>query len=135
MREAVVVLYYEGGSYSLQVQQVEAGQTFEVDIKKLRDEQIPDGFGNRIPGEVDRGQVRWFGRGELGQFIGRIVQYNPVTATSSSFSCPIPCPCEPSFERGEIQGGPIQGVAGNRFFVNLVDVVKDCNGRIDRYPV
>ena len=135
MRQAFVVLYYEGGSYSLPVQQVETGQTFEVDIKKLRDEQIPDGFGNIIPAGVIRGQVRWFGRGELGQFIGRLVQYNPVTATSSSFSCPIPCPCEPSFERGEIEGGPIQGSPGDRFFVNLVDVIKDCNGHIDRYPV
>ena len=135
LRQAVVVLYYEGGNYTLPVQQVEAGQTFEVDIKKLRDEQIPDGFGNLIPAEVDRGQVRWFGRGELGQFIGRLVQYNPVVATSSSFSCPIPCPCEPSFDHGEIEGGPIQGTPGERFFVNLVDVAKDCNGFTYRYPV
>jgi hypothetical protein len=135
MRQAVVVLYYEGGSYSLPVQQVETGQTFEVEIKKLRDEQIPDGFGNLIPAEVDRGQVRWLGRGELGQFIGRLVQYNPATATSSSFSCPIPCPCEPSYDRGEIQGGPIQGAPGDRFFIRLIDVVKDCNGFTDRYPV
>ena len=135
MRQAVVVLYYEGGSYSLPVQQVEAGQTFEVEIKRLRDEQIPDGFGNLIPAEVDKGQVRWFGRGELGQFIGRLVQYNPATGTSSSFSCPTPCPCEPSYDRGEIQGGPIQGSPGNRFFIRLIDVVKDCNGFTDRYPV
>ena len=135
MRQAVVVLYYEGGSYTLPVQQVEAGQTFEMDIKKLRDEQIPDGFGNLIPAGVERGQVRWFGRGELGQFIGRIVQYNPAVGTSSSFSCPTPCPCEPSYDHGEIQGGPIQGAPGERFFVTLVDAVKDCNGFITRYPV
>ena len=135
MRQAVVTLYYEGGSYSLPVQKVEAGQTFEVDIKKLRDEQIPDGFGNRIPAQIDKGQVRWFGRGELGQFIGRIVQYNPAVGTSSSFSCPIPCPCEPSYDHGEIEGGPIQGTPGERFVVNLVDVVKDCNGFTTRYPV
>lgn len=44
-----VHLMFKGVDYTLPAQRVEAGQTLAIDIKKLRDEQVPDGSGKVIP--------------------------------------------------------------------------------------
>src|SRR6266404_4220462 len=77
-----VTLYYDGGIYNLPVQSVEAGQTAELDIRKLRDDQIKDGSGNVIPLNVASGQLSWYPRAKKGDFIGRLVQYDPVAGIS-----------------------------------------------------
>ena len=71
-RQAMAKLYFDGGEYNLPLQQMEAGQTVEVDLKKLRDDQVKDVLGNVIPlrqiqrtacgdvvraGDVDAGKV------------------------------------------------------------------------------
>jgi hypothetical protein len=134
-RSAVVVIYYQGGSYSLPLQRVEAGQTIEVDIKKLRDEQIKDSFGNLIPLTVSTGQLVWYGRGPLGQFTGRLEQYNVSAGTSSSFSCPTPCQCDPTYDHGEINPSSIEGAPGDVFFISLIEVDRDCNGGLYEFEV
>ncbi len=132
---AVVAIHYEGGSYSLPMQQVEAGQTFEIDIKRLRDEQIKDSFGNVIPMEVTSGQVEWYGRGPVGEFVGRLVQYDPTAGVSSSFSCPRPCECPPTYLSGLITPNAIKGVPGDVFFVAVIETDKDCNNVQRSYAV
>jgi len=134
-RTAVVVIYYDGGSYSLPLQSVEAGQTFEVDIKRLRDQQTKDSFGKVIPLNVSTGQLVWYGRGPLGQFTGRLVQYSANAGTSSSFSCPLPCDCEPTYASGRIDPATIQGLPGDLFEIGLIEVDRDCNGFLYEFQV
>jgi hypothetical protein len=45
----MVKLYFDGGEYNLPLQQVDAGQTVEIDLKKLRDDQVADVQGHTIP--------------------------------------------------------------------------------------
>jgi hypothetical protein len=126
--EFVVTLYYDGGTYNLPVQSVEAGQTAEIDIKRLRDDQVKDGSGNLIPLSVTHGQLYWFPRARKGDFVGRMVQYNPVAGTSSSFSCSEPCWCGPDFDSGYLVPGSYNGVPGDIFAVDAYEVDMDCHG-------
>jgi hypothetical protein len=123
-----VSLYYEGGVYNLPVQTVEAGQTAEIDIRKLRDEQIDDGLGHVIPLNVSSGQLSWYPRAKKGDFIGRLVQYNPSAGTSSSFSCDEPCWCGPDYFSSFTVPGSFNGVPGDVFQVNAYEVDMDCHG-------
>ena len=36
---------------------LEANETIEIDVKKLRDEQVPDLMGNKLPIDLTKGQV------------------------------------------------------------------------------
>jgi hypothetical protein len=83
-REFALMITTAAGKYSFPVQLTQAGETVAIDIRKLRDEQIKDNHGNVIPLHITEGQIEWYGRGPLGQFIGRLVQYNPTTGVSSS---------------------------------------------------
>jgi hypothetical protein len=133
-RQALVTLYYEGGSYTLPVQLVEAGQTLAIDIKRLRDEQVEDSSGNVIPSDVTRGQVRWSGRGTHGDFIGRLAQYDPVAGTASSFSCATPCVCNRFYVplTSLVTVTPPNGFTGTVAALKATETDKDCQGNL--YP-
>ena len=99
-REFMAKLYFEGGEYNIALQKMDAGQTVDVDIKKLRDEQITDVLGNVIPLNVTGGQLDWYGRANRGQFIGRLIIYDPVAGAANSFSCVQNCLCTPTYSIG-----------------------------------
>lgn len=109
LRELALMITTAAGKYSFPLQLTEAGQTLAVDIRRLRDEQIADNHGNVIPLHITEGQVEWYGRGPLGQFIGRLVQYNPATGVSSSLSCETPCDCEPIYISSRVTPTSITG--------------------------
>lgn len=127
-REFMVKLYFDGGEYYLPLQSLEAGQTMEVDIKKLRDDQIRDDLGNVIPLNVTSGQLNWYGRAKRGEFIGRLVQYDPVTGISSSFSCLQSCQCDLSFYASWLAPSSFQGGVGDSFHIDGWELDADCNG-------
>jgi hypothetical protein len=133
-RQAMVVLYYEGGSYTLPVQHAEAGQTLAIDIKRLRDEQVKDSSGNTIPRNITKGQVRWFGRGTHGKFVGRLAQYDPVAGTASSFSCPTPCTCDQFYKplTAHVTVSPSSGVPGTIATLKATETDTDCHDNL--YP-
>ncbi len=127
-RQFLVKLHFEGGEYQLPVQIVEAGQTAEIDIKKLRDDQVKDSLGNVIPLNVTGGQLNWLGRGRSGDFIGRLVQYNPVTQMSASFSCVTGCNCDPSWVDSWLQPALQTGVVDDSFQIIGMELDQDCFG-------
>lgn len=115
-----VHLRFDGLDYTLPAQRVGAGETLAIDIKRLRDEQIPDGSGNLIPLDAAKGQVTWYSWGALGKFVGRLAQYNPALGTASSFSCPQPCECNEDVNTTVanptyIEPDRIDGFAGESF--------------------
>jgi IPT/TIG domain len=124
----IVSLYYDGGVYNLPVQLLEAGQTTEIDIKKLRDNRIADGSGNVIPLNVTRGQLSWYPKAENDNFIGRLVQYDPEGGTSSSFSCAEPCWCSYDHFSSFVVPGSFTGHPGDFFQVNAYEILLDCYG-------
>ncbi len=126
--EFTVSIYFDGGVYNLPVQAVEAGQTAEIDIKKLRDDQIQDGSGTVIPLTVTSGQLSWFPRARKGDFIGRLVQYDPEAGMASSFSCSEPCWCGPDYGSGYLLPTSYNGVPGDIFQVTAFEIDVDCHG-------
>ncbi len=99
-REFLVKLYFDGGEYDLPVQSVEAGQTAAIDLKQMRDDQVKDVLGYVIPLNVTGGQLAWYPRAMRGEFIGRLVEYDPVAGVSASFSCVQPCACHVGYISG-----------------------------------
>ena len=132
-QQFMVKLFFEGGEYNLPLQQVDAGQTIDIDIKKLRDDQAPDGFGNKIPLNVTSGQLDWDRRAKRGSFIGRLVQYNPISGLASSFSCFQYCWCDPSIIASWVLPASEDAEPGDSYNVAAMEEDEDCN-HVPMYP-
>lgn len=91
-------------------------------------DQVPDGSGNVIPLNITRGQLSWYPRAKKGDFIGRLVQYDPEAGISSSFSCDEPCWCSPDYFSGFITPGSHNGQPGDIYQVRAFEVDLDCYG-------
>ena len=129
-REFMVKLYFDGGEYNLPLQQMDAGQTVEIDLKGLRDAQLRDVVGNLIPLNITGGQLDWAGRAGKGEFIGRLAEYDPVGGVASSFSCVGACPCDPGFGSAVIYPEVISGFIGNIFNFSSTETDIDCNQQV-----
>ncbi len=94
MPSAIIVqINYPGGPYLLDPRRLAPGETAVYDLRKIRDEQIPDRNGNTIPRSVNGGQFRWFIHGAgSGRLMGRVEMLSQSQGISSSYSCNDPCP-------------------------------------------
>ena len=120
-------IYYAGGSYMLATQQLAAGATASFDIKRLRDNRVPDRNGNIIPATATVGQFAWsmLHITDGTKLIGRSEVVSRSQKVSSSYSCPICCPNSgPSFDPQ-----PILLFAGGSFSYYLDGFWVDCYGR------
>jgi hypothetical protein len=85
--EIVVQINYPGGPYLLNPRRLAAGETVIYDLRKIRDEQIPDNDGHTIPLSVTGGQFRWFIHGPgSGRLIGRAEMLSLSAGVTSSYS-------------------------------------------------
>lgn len=100
----VVQINYPGGPYLLDPQNLAAGATETFNLRKIRDQQIPDRNGHTIPRSTEGGQFRWFIHGG-GHLLGRAEMLSVSRGISSSYSCNTPCP--PRFDRGFVDPEPI----------------------------
>lgn len=84
---------FEGGFYVLGVKTIAPRQTVVMDVRALRDEQVPDVYGHTIPLDAKRGQIMWSVRGEDSlAMIGRTEQADLVKGLSSNYACQFCCP-------------------------------------------
>jgi hypothetical protein len=128
---AIAQIRFDGGIYNLPLLLAEPGQTIAIDINKLRDEQIPDSVGKIIPAHITKGEIVWYDRGELGQFVGRLVQYNTAKGSASSFSYATGCCSGLSSLGGEIVPGNATASLGSSFTYTVIEVFEDqCAGDI-----
>ncbi len=96
-QEYVAFLMWEnGGMYMIGLKKLAPNKTIEIDVKKLRDEQIPDEFGRLIPSNLANGQLQWTlrnkyqtGNKKNDEFalIGRSEQIDTANGISSSYAC------------------------------------------------
>ncbi len=86
-------LTFDGGVYATGVKSVEPRQTVALDLRSIRDNQIPDERGRTIPLNATRGKVVWSVRGpEPLALLGRSEQADLVKGISSSYACFMCCP-------------------------------------------
>jgi hypothetical protein len=106
----VVQINYPGGPYLLDPRKLPVGDTATFDLRKIRDQQIPDRMGHTIPRSVEGGQFRWFIHSG-GHLIGRAEMLSLARGISSSYSCGLPCP--PRYSRGYTAPVPVTVPVGN----------------------
>jgi hypothetical protein len=83
---------YEGGVYALGLKTIGPRQNVAMDLRALRDHQVPDVYGKTIPLTADHGQVVWSVHGTDGlAMIGRSEQVDEVLGVSSSYACQYCC--------------------------------------------
>lgn len=92
--EFTVKIYFDGGAYTPKKQELAVGETASFDIRKLRDQQIPDERGNVIPTTATIGQFSWsILRATDGvRLNGRSEVISRSRHVDSSYSCPVCCP-------------------------------------------
>lgn len=116
---------YTGGKYNLDIRDIAAGETVIFDLKKIRDEQIPDKDGSTIPLTVTAGQFRWsLIGGDSVRLIGRNEVISLSQGVSSSFSCPVCCP--DSFSFLDISPNSSSGPVGGTALLAVDGFLLDC---------
>lgn len=94
-QEFVAQVNFEGGTFGLKPRRLAPGETAEIDLKKLRDDQKADDVGRVIPQNIKQGQFRWAHHGVTGgklALIGRAVMVSKSNRIMTSYSCNDPCP-------------------------------------------
>lgn len=131
-------LVYPGGTYVFGQQTVKGGQTVEIDLRTLRDNQVPDEAGRTIPLNVSRGQIKWSLKptrkssttdpDESLALIGRSEQTDTVQGISSNYSCQS-C-CTDGFLFGEVSPNSVQLEVGDQVQLTAYETSQDCYGNI-----
>lgn len=104
-QDYVLQLDFPGGVYGLGIKSVEGGQTVTLDLRDLRDNQVPNWEGQTIPLEATRGQIQWSLRGdEEYSVIGRTEQVDVARGISSNYAC-VNC-CQIVYDTSWVVNGP-----------------------------
>jgi hypothetical protein len=86
-------LTYDGGDYAVGLKTIKVGETVVYDLRALRDNQVPDERGQKIPLKANRGKIVWSVRGANSlALLGRSEQVDLVKGISSSYACHMCCP-------------------------------------------
>lgn len=86
-------LTYDGGDYSLGAKKIKPRQTVVLDLRSLRDNQVPDERDQTIPVSATRGKLVWSVRGRNPlALLGRSEQVDLTKGISSSYACFMCCP-------------------------------------------
>ena len=131
--EIVVQINYPGGPYMLNPRRLAAGETVTYDLRKIRDEQIPDRNGNPIPRSIEGGQFRWFIHGPgSGRLIGRAEMLSVSQGVSSSYSCPEAGECPTQFSYAFLSPSNVYLAPGDYAVVHAEEV--DCDDYFNCTP-
>ncbi len=84
---------FADGVYAPGIKEIEPGQTIALDLRQLRDDQVPDAFGNKIPRSAKSGQVTWAIKSTVQYaMIGRAEHTDMKNGVSASYACISCCP-------------------------------------------
>jgi hypothetical protein len=122
-----VQVRYLGGTYNLERLPLAPYQTVAVDLRALRDAQHKDIRDSVMPSNVEGGQVVWFEE-SVGSLIGRAEMRNVGEGVASSFSCPDPCQCPPSFSTTFLTPASSVGPMGGTAQFQSKERRQDCHG-------
>ena len=108
----VMYVLFDGGIYTVGQRVVAAGQTITLDVRALRDSQVPDANGQRIPLAATHGRVDWSAQGaDRPALMGRIEQTDVAHGLSMTSSCGT-C-CRDSFYDGWVSPDHVTGFPGD----------------------
>ncbi|HEX8071312.1 MAG TPA: hypothetical protein VF546_15255, partial [Pyrinomonadaceae bacterium] len=117
------------GIYAPGLKTVAAGQTVALDLRALRDRQVPDGQGRTIPPAATHGQLQWSVRGpDSLALIGRAEQVDAAHATATSYACQN-C-CQNSFYDASCTPFEVTGFPGDTTTFVARERTQTCYGQI-----
>jgi len=124
---ATVQVCYDGGTYNPERIKLMPYQTVALDIKQLQDSQKKDIRGVALPPSATSGKVVWYER-EPGSLTGRAETFNIGRGIAGSFSCPVGCSCEATFETADMSPRTYTALEGESavFFIPQETDI-DCN--------
>jgi hypothetical protein len=115
-----------GVHYHLTDLRLQPRETRAIDMRKLRDAQKPDLFGNTIPSVATDGSVLWI-RFDHVPVMGRLLVLRRQQGIASLYSCGS-CPCAASYFSMEvIRPTGLVNIAGNEQY-DVKETRQDCNG-------
>jgi hypothetical protein len=100
-QQFMLSIVYPGGQWGSKIRTIEPGQTFALDVRKLRDSQEKGSDGNVIPLDATSGHVSWSYRGKRDKvLIGRAQTVDFNNGLASTYECQ--CPCGWSYLEGRM---------------------------------
>ncbi len=124
-QQYVLQLNFDGGVYAPGLKSAQPHQTAVFDIRSLRDSQVKDEHGRRIPLENTSGQVHWSVAGEENLvFIGRAEQADLIKGVSSTYAC-VNC-CPDSCAGTWLDPGSVTGFPGDTTQFTAFQQNEDC---------
>ena len=128
-RQFRMYVMFDGGSYLYPLATVAPSQTTTIDLRSLRDNQVPDMNGSTIPLAATRGQVQWsMTGGEDKVLIGRSEQVDLDKGISSNYAC-INC-CGNSFYDAWLTPNQADGLEGDGIQFTAMQQDANCYGYI-----
>ncbi len=104
-----VFLFFEGQNYTYTGKRLKAGEVLQIDIKRLRDERVPDEFGRVIPGEATQGQAKLMVHGSAKKLLGEALIFSETEGVSHTLGCQA---CPPNATRLDVMPNSITGQVG-----------------------
>ncbi len=123
-------IIYPGGRWGSNLKTLAPGQTFELDVRKVRDSQMEGSEGNTIPLDSSVGHVYWsvYGTGEK-RLIGRAQTVDLINGLSSTYECQ--CPCTSSYAESRLLPmSVVVGFPGDSTQFLAEERTQNCHGTI-----
>ena len=130
-----VTVYYEGGKWGSNLKTLSAGQTYLLDLKKVRDTQEKGSEDNVIPANASSGHVAWSMRGGQNKvLIGRAQTVDLTNALASTYECQ--CYCGTGYAYSYMIPNSASGFIGNSQYFTTYEVDSTCfSGQTAPYAV
>lgn len=101
-------LSFPGGAYAPGLRTLAAGESTTIDIRSLREQQLPDALGRTIPESATFGQVHWSTKGsDKHALIGRAEHVDAEHGVAASYACVNCCPDNPYYAWTDPASAPI----------------------------
>jgi hypothetical protein len=127
-----VQINYSGGAYMIGLKTLGGGETVNYDLRKIRDEQLPDSRGRVIPLSVSSGQVHWSANGD-GMMIGRSEQADLVAGTSSNYACMNCCEDNPYVNSQRVTPASATVATEASSLFTAEEQYQDCYGNLGEF--
>jgi len=111
-REFMLDIAYPGGHWGSNVRTITPGQTFMLDVRKVRDSQERGAEGDVMPLDVTSGHVSWSYRGNQNKvLIGRAQMVDFSNGLASTYECQ--CICGWVWAEARLLPGSVSGSPGD----------------------
>ncbi|MCI0540563.1 MAG: hypothetical protein L0Z50_35635 [Verrucomicrobiales bacterium] len=129
----VGVIFHRDEKYMIGAVGLGPGQTVAIDVRKLRDQRIPDAFGKLLPLDLESGQFQWLRRTGP-KMIGRMRILSRGKRISTNMSCGW-CTCGPVDVSFHQQPEGVNALVGDQVQQTVYRTDYTCTGQPNTYPV